>query len=936
MEPMVPLDGRFMARRLGFLDVVSNCGNQICFFWGLDVRCQVLVDHEQLLHVWLESNKWPKPLFVTAVYAKCDTVERRELWDALRTASVGASPWIVGDCALVDAGYVGSPYTWYSCRLRQRLDRVLISSCWMTVFPKMQVAHLELSQSDHRGLLVEAECTVEQKVSSFRFQQMWTTHFEFLGVVRQNWQYPTVGSGMMRLQQKLTRLKHYLKEWNKTVFGNVFDNVAAAERGLKEANEAYDQDPCDRTLVERNRCSAELVRVLAQEEAFWRQKAGIRWAKDGERNTRYFHSLVQKRRFRGTIFGIQHEGEYLTDPIAIKDSAASFFQRLLTAEPVFPEEMDGEHSEDGLTDEDRRSLCVMPTLEEVWEAVFSIDPDSVAGPNGFGAIFFHTCWEIIAEDVFGAVTEFFHGEKMPKGFTTTTISLIPKTASPTCWSEYRPISLCNVTNKICTKLMTIRLGHVLPKVISLSQSGFVPGRLLSDNVLLAQELIHSLESRRPDANVVFKLDMAKAYDRVMNGEHPGFFHSTRGLRQGDPLSPALFVLAADYLSRGLERLFTANPTMFYQAPGLIRVFHLSYADDLMIFTTTCRQNMELLRYFLRAYERVWGQLINGSKSSFIVGRQASSLQTQAVQDVLGYQLKHLPITYLGVPLYKGNRRAYLFDPIISRLRDLLQGLAMTNLSHGGRLALIRSMLQATPLHLLQVIHPPKSVLITIERIFNGFFWGSYNRHKHIHWSSWAKACFSVAESGLVVRSLAGYVRAFSMKLWWRFRGKSSLWSEYLHGHYCRNLHPTIVPYNCNHSSVCNRLCRIRDVAEHFIFWTLGEGSVSFWHDNWFGEKPLAQLVHRDTYIMESVRYYWHEGEWNVPRILRIIPMPFAQTICQIPIAAGQGDRIVWTESSTGDFSTISAWEAIRQASPRRQLLADVWHRSLRPTISVFL
>ncbi|KAK4389819.1 hypothetical protein Sango_2318900 [Sesamum angolense] len=275
---MVPLDGRFMARRLGFLDVISNCGNQIWFFRGPDVRCQVLVDHEQLLHVRLESNKWPKPLFVTAVYGKCDTVEQRALWDALRAVSVGASPWIVGgdfntilspdersggsapsglamsnfhdaiaDNALVDAGYVGSPYTWYSRHLRQRLDR------------------------DHRGLLVEAECTVERKVSSFRFQHMWTTHSEFLGVVRRNWQYPTIGSGMMRLQQKLTRLKHCLKEWNKTVFGNVFDNVAAAERGLKETDEVYDQDPCDCAFVERNRCSAELVRVLAQEETFWRQ-----------------------------------------------------------------------------------------------------------------------------------------------------------------------------------------------------------------------------------------------------------------------------------------------------------------------------------------------------------------------------------------------------------------------------------------------------------------------------------------------------------------------------------------------------------------------------------------------------------------------------------------------------------------------------------------
>ncbi|KAL0349525.1 UNVERIFIED_CONTAM: hypothetical protein Sradi_4101700 [Sesamum radiatum] len=337
------------------------------------------------------------------------------------------------------------------------------------------------------------------------------------------------------------------------------------------------------------------------------------------------------------------------------------------------------------------------------------------------------------------------------------------------------------------------------------------------SVLLAQELVHSLESRWPDANVVFKLDMAKAYDRVswefiyqvlrrkgfpqcwidlvanavshcwfsvlVNGEHAGFFHSTRGLRQGDPLSPALFVLATDYLSRGLDRLFAAHPTMYYQAPSRIWVSHLAYAEDLMIFTTTFHQNMELLRDFLRAYEQVSGQLINGLKSSFIVGCQVSSLQTQAVQYVLGYQLKHLPVMYLGVPLYKGNRKACLFDSIISRLRDMLQGWAITNLSHEGRLALIRSVLQATPLHLLQVIHPPKSVLTTIERIFNDFFWGSYNGRMHIHWSSWAKACFSIAEGGLGVCSLADYVRAFSMKLCWRFRGKSSLWLEYLHGRY---------------------------------------------------------------------------------------------------------------------------------------------------------
>ncbi|KAL0462351.1 UNVERIFIED_CONTAM: hypothetical protein Slati_0122700 [Sesamum latifolium] len=260
MEPMVPLDGQFMARRLGFQEV------------GLDVRCKVLLDHEQLLHLRLESNRWPKSIFLTAVYARCDIVERQDLWDALRAVSVGASPWIVGgdfntvlslekrsggaapssvamsdfhdviaDCALVDAGYTGSPYT--------------------------VVTHLELSKSDHYGLLVEAETTMEWKASSFRFQHLWAKQPGFLEVVRRNWLYPPLeryGSA----SAEINSTKALSEGLEQECLWNVVDRVVAAERNLKEADEAYDLDPCDRTLVERNRCSAELVRALAQEEAF--------------------------------------------------------------------------------------------------------------------------------------------------------------------------------------------------------------------------------------------------------------------------------------------------------------------------------------------------------------------------------------------------------------------------------------------------------------------------------------------------------------------------------------------------------------------------------------------------------------------------------------------------------------------------------------------
>ncbi|KAL0288351.1 UNVERIFIED_CONTAM: hypothetical protein Sangu_2662700 [Sesamum angustifolium] len=301
----------------------------------------------------------------------------------------------LSDSALVDAGYVGSPYTRYSRRLPQHLDRVLVPSCWLIVFPQV-AAHV-----DH----------------AFR------------------------------------------------VPGGGPSELAVPDDG------------------QRRRLFGGKKRVLD----------GKRW---GAKHA-IFPFFGTEAAIPNTIFGIQHDVEYLTDPIA---------------------------------------------------------SDSGAGVPGGDGYFFHTCWEIISENVFGAVTEFFHGVEMPKGFTATTISLISKAASPTCWSEYRPISLCNVTNKICTKLMTIHIGHVLSKV--LRRKGF-PQRW---NGLVSNVVSHCWLSV------------------LVNDEHAGFFHSTLSLRQGDSLSPALFVLAADYLSRGLDRLFTVHPTMYYQAPGRIRASHLAYAN----------------------------------------------------------------------------------------------------------------------------------------------------------------------------------------------------------------------------------------------------------------------------------------------------------------------------------------------------------------------
>ena len=285
------------------------------------------------------------------------------------------------------------------------------------------------------------------------------------------------------------------------------------------------------------------------------------------------------------------------------------------------------------------ALADPPDAEEVKRAVFDISGDSTPGPDGFSATFYQACWTIVGMDVTAAVQQFFNGAFLPRSITATSIALIPKKALPETWADYRPISLCNVINKIITKILTARISPILPLVISPNQSGFVKGRLLNDNALLAQEMFHDLHKGSPAPNVAIKIDMAKAYDRVqwpfllqvfrrmgfpedwislidrcigscwfsvlINGAPSGFFKSTRGLRQGDPISPALFVIAAEYLSKALDKLILGKREMtFTVARSGLKINHLAYADDIIIFTQAATPSLRQLRACINEYEAV--------------------------------------------------------------------------------------------------------------------------------------------------------------------------------------------------------------------------------------------------------------------------------------------------------------------------------------------
>ncbi|CAM8884344.1 unnamed protein product [Rhodiola kirilowii] len=830
----IKLDG--IRRKLGFANGFSvereGLAGGLAVWWKEEVSLSVLsYSRHHIDCKVVEGDEFRLTIF----YGNPVAHRRAESWELLRTLSKQREgPWLVlgdfneilfgwelkgrrlrkewqmrsfreaiEDSGVSDLGYKGAPFTYSNRRegefeTRARLDRAFGNEQWRNLFPVVEVRHLVSSVSDHYPLLVEFDKNKKvHKKRLFRFEPMWLRHEGYSDVISNCWMDEGKKGDLLG---KLKCCRVRLAAWNKAVFGRADDRVSKLKAELERVKNQF---RTQEVIEKEARISKDLEEWLAREELFWRQRSRVEWLKEGDANTKFFHEWASSRERRNTIVRIKEGGRWITEEEDICRKAMSFYadlykQEIQREEVNWVEELGCVKVK--LSDEACHQFSSPFTASEVQEATFQLGPTKAPGFDGYSALFYQKSWELVKGEVYQFALKFLNEGVLDPAVNETLITLVPKVRNPVCFNDFRPISLVNVAMKIISKAMANRLKRVLPQLISVNQSAFIPGRLISDNILLAHELMHFIKTRQAGGAEYcsIKLDMRKAYDRVdwnfleqmqlrlgfpiewvekvmkcvksvsyrvrVNGLISDKFCPERGLRQGDPISPYLFVICTDWLARRLEE---------QQEQGLIRgvrvsrtapmISNLMFADDSILFVRAEVDDIMRLKSTLVKYEDLSGQQINLNKSEVCVGNNVGGDKSRLLRSILGMKSVIKIERYLGLPICFNRRKAELFSFIESRIWKKINGWKEKLLSAAGREILIKSVIQAIPIYAMSCFKLPKGLSNRLSSLAARFWWNDAKEKRYIAWLSKDKLYRSKEEGGMAFKSFELVNEAFLVK-----------------------------------------------------------------------------------------------------------------------------------------------------------------------------
>uniref|UniRef100_A0A2N9FBI7 Reverse transcriptase domain-containing protein n=1 Tax=Fagus sylvatica TaxID=28930 RepID=A0A2N9FBI7_FAGSY len=796
-------------------------------------------------------------------------------------------------------GFQGVDFTWDNRRdgpanVQVRLDRAVATTEWLAHFNASTVFHLPCSRSDHVLLLVQVAqhgCPPRRRKRLHRFEDKWVLHPECEAVVEAAWKKEvTRGSPMYMVCEKIKAVRMALVEWGARVYGRPKAVLLEKLQLLENLKYANKERQFGAQVREAER---EVDMLLLSDEVYWRQRSKAVWLEAGDKNTSYFHQTVNQRRKKNAISGL------------LSDNGSYFEESLATVERKITPAMN-------------QLLCAPYSAEEVRQALFQMHPSKSPGPDG------HVLRKI----------NFTH------------VVLIPKINDPRSVSDFRPISLCNVIYKIISKVLANRLKGLLDFVVSESQSAFVPGRLITDNVAVAFELLHGLKSKRngKKGQMAVKLDMSKAYNRVewiflerlmaklgfeghwvalvmaciktvsysiiLNGEPHGLINPSRGIRQGDPISPYLFLLCAEGLSSLIQQA-ALNKTIHGVSVcrGGPKISHLLFADDSLIFCEASLLECEKLGLLLELYEAASGQKINRQKTAIFFSKNTEdSVRADILRFWGASNTAHFE-KYLGLPAVVGRNKTQAFKGIRDRVVKRLEGWKERLLSKAGKEVLIKAVIQALPTYSMSCFLLPNQWCADLNSLAAKYWWGGGSAARKIHWSKWSELCKSKENGGLGFRDWRAFNIALLAKQGWRLLTNThSLFYKTFKAKYFSSGTFLQAKVGSNPSFLWRSFLAAREVLRDGMTWKVGNGrSIDIWLDKWTpevlteGAEPnavskVAELIDQDL------------GWWNEALIDRTFDVRSAAIVKQVPLQnVLTKDLLWWKRSSSGTFTVRSAY-----------------------------
>eukprot|EP00253_Pinus_taeda_P033403 PITA_33403 len=406
--------------------------------------------------------------------------------------------------------------------------------------------------------------------------------------------------------------------------------------------------------------------------------------------------------------------------------------------------------------------------------------------------------------------------------------------------------------------------------------------------------------------MMIKLDLSKAYDRLnwkylkrvlesfgfnnrwidwvlsmistpnfsilINGTPSTPFNASRGIRQGDPLSPFLFILAAEGLGRFFKKEQRERRIKGLKLWGSnIPITHQQFVDDIMLFCEATVKEVKGIKRILDTFMEASGMEVNKEKSCTFVFNTIDSVKAHLTR-TLGFRQGELPTKYLGNQIDFHPTRMVNWLQVIEKIKNKMAGWAFRTLNIAGRIVLVKSLLQEIPIYPLSIIAAPKGACPKIKELYTKFIWGGPNQQRKWALVSWKHLSKRKEEGGLGLRDPERLNRVLGAKLWWRWmRGRNELWKRiWTHKYNMPRTTEEIlrVEETPKGSSIWNLESQNRSIINSHAFWEIRGGrNARFWEEGWQQRDRLTNIPNllniQQKSLREGRRYvedYWREGE----------------------------------------------------------------------------